>query len=183
MANLPFRRRLGQYVPNQAGLRELGQRVAERQGPVDLQPSQPAALGPDLGVYVRLPGANFPPAGAIPMDVIGDASLAPGASGVLVTVTVQDTFRLRIAGIGFTSDDDIALGYLSWAILLGPDPAPSYSQMQAAVGSVRQLSEIFVLAGSSQTVTVRATISALAPVVFRYICRLRGWFYTEKVGA
>jgi hypothetical protein len=180
MTNLPFRRGRGQYVPNLPSLRRDAARVAERQGPVMIEPSQPGQLGPDLGTYIRLPGANFAPAGAIPLDVIGDANLAPGASGTLITVTVADTLRLRMDGIGFTADDDIALGYLTWAILAGPDPVPSYSQMQAAVGSVRQLSDIFVLVGSSQTMTVRATISALAPITYRYICRVHGWFYSEK---
>lgn len=180
MPNLPFRSRRGPYVPNLPDLRGVGARVAAEQGPVRIEPSQPDALGTEQGSYVRLPGANYPPAGAIPVDVIGDLNLAASAVGVLVTIPLADTYRLRVAGIGFSADDDIALGYLTWAILLGPDPAPGYSQMQAAVGSVRQLADIFVLVGSSQTLTVRATIAATAPVTYRYICRVRGWYYSEK---
>ena len=178
--NLPFRRPRGRYVPNLPELREIASQPDARVRTARLEPSQPDALGPEQGQYIRLPGANYPPAGAVPVDVIGDLNLAPSAVGVLVTVTVPDTYRFRAAGIGFNSDDDIALGYLTWAILLGSDPAPSYSQQQAAVGSVRQLSEIFVLTGSSQTFTVRATIAATAPVTYRYICRVIGWFYSER---
>jgi hypothetical protein len=178
--NRPFRQPRGQYVPNLPELRGIAGQPDAHTRPTVLQPSQPDMLGPALGGYVRLPGANFAPAGAIPCDPIGDANIAPGGTAVLVTVTVADTLRLRVAGIGFAADDDVALGYLTWAIRLGTDPAPGYSQMLAAVGSVRQLSEIFVLTGSSQTLTVVATIAATAPVTYRYICRLRGWFYTEK---
>jgi hypothetical protein len=173
------RARPGPYTPPDLG--GLSREVSHL-GPVRIEPSQPDVVGTEQGTYVRLPGANYPPAGAIPVDAIGDLSLAASAVGVLVTVLVPDTYRLRLAGIGFGADDDIALGYLTWAILLGSDPAPSYSQMQAAVGSIRQLSDIFVLTGSSQTLSVRATIAATAPIVYRYICRVRGWFYSEKEG-
>lgn len=178
--NLRFQRRRGPYDPDLPSLRELGSEVVARAEPVRIQPSQPDVLGTEQGTYIRLPGANFPPAGAIPVDPIGDANIAPGGVATLVTITVADTFRFRAAGIGFHADDDIALGYLTWAILVGPDPAPGYSQMLAAVGSIRQLSEIFVLVGSSQTFTVRATIAATAPITYRYACRVRGWFYSEK---
>jgi len=181
--NLPFQRRRGQYVPNLPDMRGIASDPEAHARPVQLEPSQPGVLGPEQGTYIRLPGANFPPAGAIPVDEPGDLNLAPGAVGNLVTVRVPDTLRLRLAGIGFTADDDIALGYLTWAIILGSDPAPSYSQQQAAVGSVRQPREIFVLVGSSQTMTVRATIAATAPVTYRYICQVVGWFYTEKEGS
>lgn len=170
----------GPYQPDQRHLRIIGAEVAARGTPARIEPSQADAYGPEQGTYTRLPGSNFPPAGAIPVDPIGDANIAPAASAVLVTVNVPDTLRFRIAGIGFQSDDDIALGYLTWSIRLGPDPAPGYSQMLAAVGSVRQLSYLYVLVGSSQTVTVVATISPLAPITYRYICRLQGWYYSEK---
>lgn len=172
--------RRGQYVPNQPALRRVGAAVAAEQGPVRIEPSQPDALGPEQGTAVKLPGANYPPAGARPVDEIGDGFIAPGGVGVLVTVIVPDTYRFRIAGVGFGADDDIALGYLTWAILHGADVAPGYEQKQAPIGSVRQLADIFDLVGSSLTVTVRATIAATAPVTYRYICRVRGWFYSEK---
>jgi hypothetical protein len=175
--------RRGQYVPNLPELRRIGARVAAEQGPVYVEPSQPDALGTEQGIYTRLPGANYPPAGARPVDVIGDANLAASAVSALVTITVPDTVRFRIAGIGFGADDDIALGYLTWAILHGSDVAPGYEQQQAAIGSIRQLADIFDLVGSSLTVTVRATISAAAPAApafYRYLCRVRGWFYTEQ---
>jgi len=170
----PYAPRLEENRRNALRVRRSGQ------GPVPIQPSTPAALGPELGAYVKLPGSNFPPAGAIPVDQMGDLDLAPSGTGALVTITVPDTFRLRIAGIGFGADDDIAIGYLSWRILLGPDQVQGYGNVLAAIGSLRQLAEIFVIAAASQTLTVVANIGATAPITYRYIARVRGWFYSEK---
>jgi len=179
---MTFIRRRGPYDPDRPGLRRIATEVQARGEPVRIEPSQPDAYGPEQGAFVRLPGANFAPAGSVPIDHIGDANIAPGAAATLITVAVPDTLRLRGAGIGFDTDDPVAIGYLTWAILLGPDPAAGYSQMLAAIGSVRQLAEIVVVVGSSQTLTVRASIAATAPITYRYICRLRGWFYSEKEG-
>lgn len=177
MSNNPLQRRRGPYDPNLPRLRETA-RQASLAGPVPVQPSQPDALG-SSGQVIRLPGFNFPPAGTIPVDSLGDASIAPGASAVLVRVTIPDTFRLRVTGIGFHTNDDIALGYLTWAIRIGPDPAPAYEQQQSAVGSIRQLSNIVVLGDSSQPLTVVATIDVTAPLTYLYACRLLGYFYSE----
>jgi len=149
-------------------------------GPAEINQSQPGTLGPQTGQYVRLPGADFAPAGAIPVDVIGDASLAPSAIGTLVTINIPDTYTFRIAGIGFGADDEVALGFLTWTIRAFSDVVPGYDNKPAAVGSIRQLADIFVVQGSSAPVTVRAAISSLASVTYRYICRVRGWFYSEK---
>jgi len=175
-------RRRRPYEPDRALLRDQARQVTESAEPVRIATSQPGALGPEQGAYVRLPGANFAPAGSIPVDQIGDANIAAGATATLVTVIVPPTLRLKITGIGFDTDDPVAIGYLTWAILLGPDPAPGYSQMLAAIGSVRQLAALFLVSGSSQTLTVRASIGATAPITYRYICRLLGWFYSEKEG-
>ncbi len=147
---------------------------------VSIEPSQPGTLGPQIGTYVRLPGADFAPAGAIPVDVIGDANLAPSATATLVTIAVPDTYTFRIAGIGFGADDEVALGFLSWTIRAFGDVVAGYDNKPAAVGSIRQLADIFVIQGSSTPVTVQVAISALAAVTYRYICRVRGWFYSEK---
>jgi hypothetical protein len=150
-------------------------------GPDNLRPSQPDSLGSDLGYPVRLPGATSTPAGAIALDVSGDQNIAPGTSAILLTVPVADNLRLRLAGIGFESDDAGALGFLTWSILLSGDPAPSgYNNQTAAVGSIRQLSEMFLLVGSSQTVTIQGSSASTAAVTYRFICRLRGWFFAEK---
>jgi len=154
--------------------------VARTIPPVQIEPSQPGTLGPQLGTYVRLPGADFAPAGAIPVDEIGDANIAPSASAVLVTIVIPDTYTFRIAGIGFGADDEVALGFLTWTIRANNDTVLGYTQKPAAVGSIRQLADIFVIQGSSATVTVVAQISAVPILTYRYICRLRGWFYSEK---
>jgi hypothetical protein len=150
-------------------------------GPDNLRPSQPDQLGSDLGVAIRPPGATTTPAGAVPVDVSGDLDLAPGTNGILVTIQTPDSLRFRIAGIGFGAEDETALRFLTWSILLFGDPAPSgYNAQLAAIGSLRQLAEVFLLVGSSVPVTIQAQISPAAVVTYRYICRVRGWFYAEK---
>lgn len=172
-----------QYAPDLAGLREIALDPRAQESSPVLQPSQPDYLGSAQGTVIVLPGANFPPAGSIPVDEIGDATIAPGGQATLVTIPVPDTFRLVAAGIGFHTDDDLALRYLQWSIRRGPDAAPGYPQQLAAVGSIRQLATIQVLCYSSQILSVVATISALAPISYRYACRLRGWFYSEKLAS
>jgi hypothetical protein len=144
-----------------------------------LQPDLPGALGPEQGMFIRLPGVNFPPAGGIPVDTSGDADLAAGAVGQLLLVNVPTGSRFRMAGIGFAADDETALSFLTWTIQVDGQPVSGYTQQTAAVGSVRNLTEIFVLTGVSATVSVNVAIDATAAATYRYICRVRGWFYTE----
>ena len=133
---------------------------------VDVQPSQPGSLGPEQGVYVRLPGADFPPAGAVAVDQTGDAVIAPGATANIVTIAVPDTVRFRMVGIGFGADDEVALRFLTWSIRTGaPTQVPGdtivgYVGIPSAVGSIRQLAEIFVVVGSSLTTTIVALSDA-----------------------
>jgi len=155
-------------------------RDAARIAPVQIQQSQPGAYGPEMGTYVRLPGANYPPAGSVAVDAIGDANIAPAATATLVTVTVPDTLRFRMVGIGFGADDEVALRFLTWAIRFDGDTRPGYNFVSAAVGSLRQLAEIIVVIGSSQTVTVVGAADANAVLTYRYQCRVRGWFWNEK---
>jgi hypothetical protein len=152
--------------------------------PVPIGPSQPSALAPEGTVSVILPGVNFPPAGATPVDEIGDADLAPSAANQpLVTIRVPDTLRFRMSGIGFGADDEVALGFLTWAIqLTGGAAVPSYWGQTSAVGSIRQLSNIVLLVGSSQVVTVVANIAADAALTYRYIARVQGWIYQPQQG-
>lgn len=173
--------RLNPYAPDPPLYAEIGRRAREIPAG-DVAASRPDGLFPGGAASVKLPGFNFPPDGAIPVDPIGDASIAPGAAAVLVTIEVPPNLRLRLAGIGFHADDEVALGYLTWSIRLGPDAAQGYPEQLAAVGSLRQLSPIVVLASSSQPVTVRANIAATAPITYRYACRLQGYFYLEREG-
>jgi hypothetical protein len=181
-----FRRRRAQYEPDYGAMKEIVREVAsqpDRGRREVIQPATPSAYGPQLGAWVRLPGANFPPGGARVKDVMGAENIAPGAIATrLVTITVPSQSRLHLAGIGFHTDDDVALGFLTWAIVTVPgnDPVGDYGQMQAAVGSIRQLSRIEAEIGASLTVNVIATISATAPITYLYACRLFGWFYAEK---
>ena len=145
----------------------------------NIQGSQPGAFGPEQGTWVKLPGANFTPAGARAVDEVGDGDIAPGASAVLLTVVVPMGLRFRMAGIGFSAEDESALAFLTWSIT-APDPIPGYVTKPAAVGSVRNLTEIFVLAGSDAVVSVVAANSVLAATPYHFFARVRGWFYAEK---
>lgn len=151
-------------------------------GPADMAPSQPGSLLPEQGVEVKLPGVNFPPAGATAVDAVGDANIAAGATATLVSIQVPDTLRFRIVGIGFGADDETALRFLTWSIRVtgAQDTVPAYFNVPSAVGSIRQLSEIFLLIGSSSLVTVQAISDASAIITYRFICRLRGHFYAER---
>lgn len=158
-------------------------RVIPPMPPADLGGAQPSAYQATGGTRVALPGADFPPAGAIAVDQVGDLDLAPSATGTLLTIPVPPNVRFRAAGIGFGADDEAALRFLSWALLINNDPAPSgYSQQPAAIGSLRQLADIFLLVPGGSTLSVFATIAATASITYRYICRLRGWQYTEPAG-
>ncbi len=151
-------------------------------GPARIQDSQPGALGPERGTWVRLPGENFAPAGSIPVDETGDGNIAAAGSATIITLTVPTGLRFRLAGIGFSAEDETALAFLSWSIT-APDAVPGYINKPAAIGSVRQLADVFYVAGSDATVNVIAASSAAAVVTYHFYCRIRGWFYAEKEGA
>jgi hypothetical protein len=148
-----------------------------------MPPSQPQALGQEPGQRVILPGVNYPPAGATPVDEMGDATIGAGGTQLLVTVTLADQQRFRMAGIGFGADDETALAFLSFTIFAGPFPVPGYINKRAAIGTIQQLTDIFILTGSSLPITVVGTSDPLAVVEYRFICRVRGWYYFEKGGA
>lgn len=151
-------------------------------GPVRLEPSQAGAFGSEQGIYVRLPGVNFPPAGAVPVDVDGDANIAPGASATLVSYLIPDTQRFRMVGIGFGADDETALRFLTWSINFDGIAQPGYTAKNAVIGTIVQLTDIVIAAGSSITVSVIGISSASAVVTYRFICRFRGYLYTERTG-
>jgi hypothetical protein len=142
--------------------------------------SQPLALGQEAGQRVILPGVNYPPAGATPVDELGDATIGAGGTGLLLTITLPDQQRFRMAGIGFGADDETALAFLSFTIFAGPFPVPGYINKRAAIGTLQQLTEIFILTGSSLPITIVGTSDVLAVVEYRFICRARGWYYFEK---
>jgi len=148
--------------------------------PVQILPSQPGALGLEYGTPVALPGQAFAPAGATPVDQVGDGNIAPGGSATLVQIPVPDGQRFRVAGIGFGADDETALGFLSWSMLENADPQIGYNTVPAAIGSIQQLADIFHLSGSSVLFRIVANSAATAGVTFRFICRVRGWFYAIK---
>ena len=143
-------------------------------------PSQPGAMGTEQGIYIRLPGANFPSAGCTPVDETGDANIAPGASAVLIRIRVPDTQRCVLEAIGFGGDDETATAFLTWSIVLGVDAVPGYVPKPAAMGTLLYPAPMFMLAGSSAIINVIGTASLTAATTLRYIARVRGRFYAER---
>jgi hypothetical protein len=138
--------------------------------------------GADPRRRIILPGCDYPPADAIPVDQIGEADMASGAVATLITITVPDTYTLRLAGIGFGADDESALRFLTWSLFATP-PAGTitpYVNMPAAIGTIVQLSWVFVVIGSSVVLTLVATNTNLAPATFHFEARAQGWFYHEQ---
>jgi hypothetical protein len=172
----PFPSNAGQLNPNANDIP-----VPVGIGPAPMNPSQPRAG--NVQRRIILPGADYPPADAIPVDEIGDGSIAAGATAVLVSVIVPDTRSFRMAGIGFGADDESALRFLSWTINATPPgvPIPGYTNKPATIGSIPQLAYIFTVLGSSVTVEVLGTNNSV--LTHYFVCRLQGWFYTEKEAA
>lgn len=177
--------RLRSQTPFSPGLRaQMGTasaiQVPRDLAPARLEPSQPGALGPERGQWVKLPGVNFAPAGATAVDEMGDSNIVAGTSATLITIRVPDTQRLRVMGIGFGADDETALGFLTWTLRIDGISQPGYTGVFAAIGSIRQLADIFQMVGSSGVMTIVAASNVLAVSTYRFICRVRGHLYTEK---
>jgi len=160
--------------------------IAEVVAPLDspAAPSSsglPAALSPEQGIYVRLSGANFPPAGSIPVDEPADGNLAPATTTTLLTYLVPSNLRLRVAGIGFGATDLLACAFLTWALFVDADPVSGYRSQPAAVGSLRNLSPIVLVVPADRRLNVVVTISANAVWTYRYECRIAGWLWQERM--
>lgn len=147
--------------------------------PAALPQSQPMGPGPESGTPVRLPGANFPPAGSRGLVPVGDGDIAPGGTATLITVQIPDNARLRINAIGFGADDEVALGFLTWSIQASGIVIPGYEAVPAALGSLRNPYPVTINLGSSQLVTVTASSDATAVLTYHFIAEIQGYFYTE----
>jgi hypothetical protein len=154
--------------------------------PVDLPAAQiqgpsPEGPQPEGGVPIELPGVFAPAFGSIPVELIGDANIAPAAEAVIVTYQVPEGFRFRMAGIGFSADDETALRFLTWRIEVSSTRVPPYVSVPAGIGSIIQLSPIFFPAPGGQRVDVIASSDPAAGATFRFICRVQGWTYIQQV--
>jgi hypothetical protein len=158
-----------------------GREVPIGLGPAAFNPSQPRGAGPNRRII--LPGCDFPPADAIPVDETGDGDPAAGATSTLITIQVPDFFTLRLAGIGFGADDESNLRFLSWSIKANPpgSAVTGYSNRAGSIGSIQQLASIFVVLGSS--VTVMVDVVNGGNITSHFVARLQGWFYSEREAA
>ncbi len=154
--------------------------------PATIMPGQPGAMSPEQGVFVRLPGSNFAPAGSTPVDEMGDANIGAAATQLFLTVNVPDGQRFTMADIGFTADDETSLQFLSWTIFVGPNPLPGYINKSAVIGTLSQLGILGRVVQASQPVTIIGAVSANVGthlgvgIVYHYFCRVYGWFYAEQ---
>lgn len=155
--------------------------------PVEIQSGQPGALSPEQGIYVRLPGANYPPAGSTPVNEVGDANIQAGGAGLLVTINVPAGQRFTLFAIGFGAADETSLQFLTWTIFVGPNPLPGYIRSSSTIGTLSQLGVIDRVIQASEAVTVvgfsnfTAGTHLTVPVTYNFYCRVFGWFYAEGV--
>jgi len=167
--------------PSQQRASAVGQPVPVGLGPAPFNPSQPRGANPQRRII--LPGCDFPPADAIPVDLITDADVGPTLTVTISTIIVPDTYTFRIAGIGFGADDEAGLRLLSWSLRATPPGGTitPYVNMPSGIGSIVQLSWVFVVIGSSVTITLLVTNNAPAiGNTYHYFARIQGWFYAER---
>lgn len=136
----------------------------------------------NIGTRVQLPGVNFFPAGGFPVDEISDADIAPGATVNVLTFFVPEKVQFRIDGIGFGADDETALRFLTWSLLLNGAPYRAYGNQAAAVGTIVQASAINFHTSDNKTVIVQLTSSASAVLTYRFVVRVKGWLFTDTLG-
>jgi hypothetical protein len=158
-----------------------GEPVPQGLGPVPFHPSQPQGGNPNRRVL--LPGCDFPPADAIPVLKVLDADINPGDSDTLVTIDVPDTMSFRASHVGFGAEDETALAFLTWSIRYTPPGSNyyCYSNVPAALGSIRNPAAIFAVFGSSVRVELVATNNGIfGASAYHYFGLLQGWFYSER---
>jgi hypothetical protein len=131
---------------------------------------------------VSLPGFNFAPPGAYPVDESDDAAIAPGAQATLIKITVPNGLMLSLYGIGFDSFDPIALSFLTWSLLRNGQPDRVYTNQAAVIGSVREPSKVIFFAPNQVEVTLVLTVAAASPATYQFVARAQGYFYSEEAG-
>lgn len=180
MSNLPGRIPWGgQELSDLDAMQQRDRQVQPDMGPGRMDPTLPGGPAPAGTVPVKLPGANFPPAGALAVDELGDANIAPGTTALVLTIPVAETGQLRIDGIGFGADDEASLRFLSWTLFLDQDPT-AYSNIGAAVGTVVQPSPIFLHVAGPRTVRLELTSAAAAILTYRFVARVKGWAFVGR---
>lgn len=132
------------------------------------------------GVRVVLPAVNYFPAGGYPIDEISDADIAPGASANVLTFNVPEKVQFRIVGIGFGADDEVALRFLTWNLLVGGNAFRAYGNQSAAIGTIVETSPINFHVRDAVTVIVRLTSDAAAVLTYRFVVRVAGWLFQDE---
>jgi hypothetical protein len=150
-------------------------------GPATLDQTVAGGLSPGgSGQKVILPGINYFPAGGYPIDSEFDQDIAPGATAILVSLQVPEKLQLRLTGIGFGADDEVALRFLTWNLLLNGDPFRAYTAQAATIGSIPQVSPINFHVRDNCLVTIALTSDATAVITYRFIVRVTGYFFSDE---
>ena len=89
--------------------------------------------------------------------------------------------QLRIDGIGFSADDETALRFLTWRMRTNGNPVAGYYNVPASIGSIREVSDVFVHVSGPQQLELLVSADAAAIITYRYIARVKGWFFGEEV--
>jgi hypothetical protein len=168
------RLRAGGPLPPPALPRQVGP-------PAPIPAVVPGSVAPEHGILIAQPPVNFPPKGAIPLDEMDDADIAAGATATVITIDVPGTMQLRIDGIGFSADDETALRFLTWRMRTNGNPVAGYYNVPASIGSIREVSDVFVHVSGPQQLELLVSADAAAIITYRYIARVKGWFFGEEV--
>lgn len=173
--------RHGQY-PN--ALEDNLTRASQEQpdtGPARNAPTTPGGLAPAPGNRVQLPGINYFPNGAFPVDQVGAADIAGQSQAVVLSIMVPSDAQLRLDGIGFGADDENALGFLTWQLFENNVPTQEYGQVKSsAIGTILHPSVIHLHARGPNTIQLVLTNASDPALTYHFVARLKGWRYSEK---
>lgn len=162
-----------------------GQMNPQADGEIFTVPTTPAPFKPampeqgDPQRRIILPGADYPPAGAIPVDETNNVTITSGGTGIPVTVTIPDGYSFRVSALGIDSDDESVTRFSFWSLLIDPPNSAiiGYSNRPGVIGSVRSPGWIFTIQGNG---TVKVQIGSNYGLTAFFTARLLGWFYREE---
>lgn len=145
----------------------------------DVVDTTPPGLQPEGDVVVALPGCNFPPRGAMWLDLVADADLgAQGGNAIVIQFPVPQNWNFRIEQIGFSAESELALGDLVWSVLSGGNAVPYFLNKSGVIGTLDEPARIFVEIAGQSTVQIQLTNSGLD--TRHFVARIGGWFHKNR---
>jgi len=157
---------------------EREQRTGPIGAPAPLRAALPRGMGEPFRAVV-LPPFHYAPEGCFPLDLQGEADIAPSTTVNLISFTVPNSQKCRLNGIGFGADDEVGLRFLTWQLLINGDPSQAYGSSKANIGNLSDPSTIIQSATNGQLITLSATMGAGAILPYHIVARITGWLYLE----